>query len=85
MAPAALHSVGSQSVPLTGSALVEPDPGKPTLPPPAPDDGDGAPPYDMTLQGLLDAWGLQDSMYDLNADGTVDVTDLMKWLAKDGP
>ena len=35
----------------------------------------------MTLQGLLDAWGADDSFYDLNKDGTVNLDDLLSMLA----
>jgi hypothetical protein len=37
-----------------------------------------APP--MTLKGLMAAWGQTNSPYDLNADGVVDVDDLLQWL-----
>ncbi|MHC4947893.1 MAG: hypothetical protein ACYTG1_06490 [Planctomycetota bacterium] len=46
------------------------------------DDPGGEP---LTIQGLLADWGRADSPYDLNTDGTVDVSDLLLWLAQDGP
>ena len=38
----------------------------------------------LTVEGLRDAWGESDSIYDLNGDGTVNVSDLMKILAAGG-
>jgi hypothetical protein len=35
---------------------------------------------EMTLQGLIKAWGQSDSPYDLNGDKTVDVQDLIKFM-----
>ncbi len=37
---------------------------------------------DLTLEGLREAWGTADSKYDLNGDGTVDVTDLLTLLSQ---
>lgn len=35
---------------------------------------------EVTLDGLLKAWGTNEAMYDLNGDGTVDVLDLLQFL-----
>ena len=37
----------------------------------------------LTLQGLMQAWGTSDSRYDLTRDGTVDVQDLLAFVAKE--
>ena len=36
----------------------------------------------LTVEGLLAAWGTNDDRYDLNADGTVNVRDLLSLLAE---
>lgn len=38
------------------------------------------PDAEVTLDGLLKAWGTNEAMYDLNGDGTVDVLDLLQFL-----
>lgn len=38
----------------------------------------------LTIDGLKKAWGESDSIYDLNGDGTVNVSDLLKLLAEGG-
>ena len=38
----------------------------------------------LTVEGLREAWGESDSIYDLNGDGTVNVSDLLKLLAAGG-
>ena len=36
----------------------------------------------LTIEGLTAAWGTNDAIYDLNADGTVNVSDLLALLAQ---
>src|SRR4051812_8534543 len=35
---------------------------------------------DLTMQGLLDAWGQSQTPYDLNGDGTVNTDDLLQFI-----
>jgi len=53
-----------------------------TIAPPA-DSGVGVEGVEgLTVEGLLEAWGTNDDRYDLNADGTVNVRDLLALLAE---
>jgi hypothetical protein len=42
--------------------------------------GGNAPAGELTLKGLMNAWGQSDSEYDFDANGTVDVDDLLNFI-----
>jgi hypothetical protein len=71
----------------TAPTSPQPDPTLSTAPPAAelttaaPTDGaDSAATPQLTLDGLMQAWGQADSSYDLNGDGTVNTGDLLQFL-----
>ncbi len=61
----------------TAPPSFSPSDAAPVPPPPAAPE---SPSGDLSLHGLLEAWGPTDSPYDLNADKTVNVTDLIQFL-----
>jgi hypothetical protein len=55
------------------------------IPPPTPADPPAASAPATRLDALLQAWGQESSIYDLNADGSVDGADLGQLLASNSP
>jgi len=44
----------------------------------------GSEPQTLTLQGLLEVWGMSNGSYDLTGDGTVGVQDMLRLLSQGG-
>jgi hypothetical protein len=69
---------------LSDASATKPEATSSSTPPPAPPPAEADSPAPLTLEGLHAAWGQKDSAYDLNGDGTVNVSDLLRFLSGAG-